>query len=62
MIPMLSDRVRCVDRLGSCIDSLERTFALNLAALTLFLVANFVLFLHMSLFQSANLCGVERQA
>jgi len=46
----------------SCIDSLERTFALDLAALILFLVASLVLLLQASLFQSANLCGVERQA
>lgn len=42
--------LRCGDRLyGSSIDSLERTLALNLAALALFGVANFVLFLHISL-------------
>jgi paraquat-inducible protein A len=40
----------CGTRLyGSSIDSLERTLALNLAALTLFFVANLMLFLHVSM-------------
>jgi paraquat-inducible protein A len=42
--------LRCGDRLyGSSIDSLERTLALNLAALALLFVANATLFLHVSL-------------
>ena len=37
----------CGTRLyGSSIDSLDRTLALNLAALALFIVANVMLFLH----------------
>ena len=41
---------QCGTRLyGSSIDSLERTLALNLAALALFFVANVMLFLHVSL-------------
>ncbi len=40
----------CGTRLyGSSIDSLERTLALNLAALALFFLANVMLFLHVSL-------------
>lgn len=40
----------CGSRLyGSSVDSLERTLALNLAALALFVVANVMLFLHVSL-------------
>ena len=42
--------LRCGGRLyGSSIDSLERTLALNLAALALLFVANAALFLHVSL-------------
>jgi paraquat-inducible protein A len=42
--------LRCGSRLyGSSIDSLERTLALNLAALALLFVANAALFLHVSL-------------
>ena len=42
--------VRCGGRLyGSSHDSLERSLALNLAALVLFVVANCTLFLHVSL-------------
>ncbi len=41
---------RCGTRLyGSSVDSLERTLALNLAALALFVVANVMFFLHVSL-------------
>ncbi len=41
---------RCGTRLyGSSIDSLERALALNVAALALFIVANVMLFLHVSL-------------
>jgi len=40
----------CGTRLyGSSIDSLERTLALNIAALALFFVANIMLFLHVSM-------------
>ncbi len=42
--------VRCGERLyGSGFNSLERTLALNLAALVLFVIANAALFLHVSL-------------
>jgi paraquat-inducible protein A len=42
--------MRCGERLyGSGTDSLERSLALNLAALTLLIVANATLFLHVSL-------------
>jgi paraquat-inducible protein A len=41
---------RCGDRLyGSEIGSLERTLALNIAALALFVIANVMLFLHVSM-------------
>lgn len=41
---------RCGSRLyGSIVDSLERSLALNLAALALFVLANVMLFLHVSL-------------
>lgn len=55
---------RCGDRLyGSSVDSLERTLALNIAALALFLIANVVLFLHVSMEGKAQanriMSGVE---